>query len=86
MSEGQMNSYLLSYRHRFKNRLEKFRRTGGFIENMTAERLESLKTQALESGAPLCPKCGKPMLRCMQKNPMNLEHLGNLEHLENLDK
>lgn len=50
-----------------KNRLDNFRNTGGFTENMTAERLEARKAQALESGAPKCPKCGKPMLRRMQK-------------------
>lgn len=50
-----------------QNRLEKFRQTGGFTENMTAERLEARKTQASGSGAPLCPKCGKPMFRRMQK-------------------
>ena len=50
-----------------QGRLEKFRQTGGFTENMSAERLEVRKTQATESGAPLCPKCGKPMLRRMQR-------------------
>lgn len=50
-----------------KNRLENFRMTGGFTENMTVERLEARKTRATESGAPACPKCGKPMLKRMQK-------------------
>lgn len=50
-----------------QNRLEIFRHTGGFTENMTAERLEARKTNAIESGAPVCPKCGKPMLKRMQK-------------------
>ena len=50
-----------------QNRLENFRNTGGFTENMTVERLEARKTLASESGAPLCPKCGKPMFRRMQK-------------------
>lgn len=50
-----------------QNRLETFRKIGGFTENMTAERLEARKTQASEHGAPLCPKCGKPMFRRMQK-------------------
>lgn len=50
-----------------QNRLENFRKTGGFSENMTTERIEAKRTQAAESGAPLCPKCGKPMLRRMQK-------------------
>lgn len=50
-----------------QSQLESFRQTGGFTENMTAERLEARKVQAAEAGAPLCPKCGKPMLRRMQK-------------------
>lgn len=47
--------------------LEHFKETGGFTENMTAERLEARKTQASASGAPACPQCGKPMLKRMQK-------------------
>lgn len=50
-----------------QGQLENFRETGGFTENMTIERLESRKTQALVSGAPKCPKCGKPMLKRVQK-------------------
>lgn len=50
-----------------ENRLESFRQTGGFTENMTTERLKTRKTQASENGAPSCPKCGKPMLKRMQK-------------------
>ena len=50
-----------------ENRLESFRQTGGFTENMTAERLDARKAQASENGAPVCPKCGKPMLKRMQK-------------------
>lgn len=61
MSENKM------LHHQIQGRFENFRQNGGFTENMTAERLEARKTQASESGAPLCPKCGKPMLRRMQK-------------------
>lgn len=50
-----------------EGQLDSFRQTGGFNENMTVERLEARKTQAAESGAPKCPKCGRPMLRRMQK-------------------
>lgn len=49
------------------NRLESFRKTGGFTENMTSERLEARKAKATESGTPVCPKCGKPMLKRMQR-------------------
>lgn len=47
--------------------LELFKKTGGFSENMTKERLESRKEQAADAGAPSCPKCGKPMMKRMQK-------------------
>lgn len=50
-----------------QNRLENFRNTGGFTENMTTERMEARKAHASENGAPLCPKCGKPMLKRMQR-------------------
>lgn len=50
-----------------KAQLENFRQDGGFTENMTAERIEARKSKASVSGAPSCPKCGKPMLRRMQK-------------------
>ena len=54
-----------------QNRLERFRQTGGFTENMTAERLEIRKKQAAENHAPQCPKCGKPMLRRMQRKGLH---------------
>lgn len=44
--------------------LESFKQIGGFSENMTAERLEARKAA---STGPTCPKCGKPMLKRMQK-------------------
>lgn len=50
-----------------QSQLELFRQTGGFTENMTTERLEARKMQASNNGAPNCPKCGKPMLKRMQK-------------------
>lgn len=51
--------------------LQKFRETGGFSENMTQERIEARKRMALNEGAPLCPDCGKPMLKRMQKRGQN---------------
>lgn len=50
-----------------QSQLESFRETGGFTENMSAERLEARKDQAKREDAPECPKCGKPMLKRMQK-------------------
>ncbi len=42
-------------------RLGDFKVEGGFTENMTQERLFSIKEKALSDGAPRCPKCGAPM-------------------------
>ncbi|MDE5784967.1 MAG: four helix bundle suffix domain-containing protein [Duncaniella sp.] len=53
------------------SKLETFRQSGGFSENMTAERLEARKEQARSTGAPECPLCGKPMLRRMQRKGRN---------------
>lgn len=50
-----------------QSQLEGFRQKGGFSENMTVERLEARKDQAKRENAPTCPKCGKPMLKRMQK-------------------
>lgn len=50
-----------------QTQLDAFKKTGGFSENMTAERLEARKAQAASDNAPGCPECGKPMLRRMQK-------------------
>lgn len=50
-----------------QNQHETFKQTGGFTENMTADRLEARKSQALAKQSPQCPECGKPMLKRMQK-------------------
>ena len=50
-----------------RNQHETFKQSGGFSENMTADRLEARKAQAKSDNAPCCPDCGKPMLRRMQK-------------------
>ena len=50
-----------------QSQLEIFRERGGFSENMTSERLEARKKNAVYANAPSCPICGKPMLKRMQK-------------------
>lgn len=47
--------------------LRRFREQGGFTENMTAERLEARRQQSINAKAPVCPQCGKPMIKRMQK-------------------
>lgn len=53
------------------NQLAIFKQNGGFTENMTSERLEARKANAISNKAPECPLCGKPMLRRMQKKGLN---------------
>lgn len=60
MLEGQLRSIL-----------ERFKLQGGFSENMTTERIEARKQQAFAENAPLCPKCGKPMLKRTQTRRQN---------------
>ena len=50
-----------------ESQLAEFKQSGGFTENMTAERLEARRAQAVATNAPACPMCGKPMLKRMQK-------------------
>lgn len=50
-----------------KRQLETFKQRGGFTENMSVERLEYRREQAKLNEAPLCPNCGKPMLKRIQK-------------------
>ena len=42
---------------------EEFTQKGGFTESLTQARLEHRQQEALSTNAPLCPKCGKPMLQ-----------------------
>lgn len=58
-------------RKQITGRLESFKEKGGFTENMTHERLAVLKEKAVSSNAPLCPKCGKPMVRRMARKVKN---------------
>lgn len=43
--------------------LRDFKEKGGFTESLSQERLESRQHKSKSKGAPICPKCGKPMLR-----------------------
>ena len=44
------------------HRLEEFRKEGGFAENLSQDRNETLVQQSAQEGAPTCPICGAPML------------------------
>lgn len=53
---AMLTSMLVSQLHDFKQQ-------GGFAENLTQERIETRREASAAGGAPLCPQCGKPMLR-----------------------
>lgn len=61
-------------RHQIERLLTDFKSDGGFTENLTQERLTTLKTQSASADAPACPLCGKPMLRRMAKKGVNSGH------------
>ena len=54
-----------------ENQLQKFKQEGGFTEALTAERLAYRAEQSTQTGAPACPKCGKPMLKRVAKKGIN---------------
>lgn len=54
--------------------LKTFKAKGGFTENMTVERLEARRNNALTENAPKCPECGKPMLKRLQKKGQGHGH------------
>lgn len=47
--------------------LDSFEETGGFTEELTRVRIARKQQDAAQTGAPLCPQCGKPMLKKMVK-------------------
>lgn len=51
--------------------LEQFTQEGGFTEALTAERLKQRAADSIQANAPLCPQCGKPMLKRMAKKGLN---------------
>ena len=58
-------------KRQLEQNLEEFSQTGGFTENLTTLRIETLKDNARKEGSPLCPKCGKPMLKRTAKKGQN---------------
>lgn len=58
-------------RHQIDHLLTDFKADGGFTENLTQERLTTLKERSTSAAAPACPLCGKPMLRRMAKKGIN---------------
>lgn len=58
-------------RKQIENQLDVFTEEGGFTEALTTERLNHRKQESIQEDAPLCPKCGKPMIKRMAKKGTN---------------
>lgn len=54
-----------------ERQLEVFKVEGGFTEGLTAERLAYRKQQSVSADAPVCPLCGKPMIKRVAKKGIN---------------
>lgn len=65
------NRLILMLRNQISNQLEKFKEEGGFTEALTAARLARRTEQSIDANAPMCPKCGKPMIKRVAKKGKN---------------
>lgn len=65
------NRLIMMIGKQIENQLSTFKEEGGFTEALTAERLAHRANASIQSGAPSCPKCGKPMIKRMAKKGMN---------------
>ena len=65
------NRLIMMLGKQIENQLEAFKEEGGFTEALSAERLAHRTGQSAQADAPLCPKCGKPMIQRMSKKGKN---------------
>ena len=65
------NRLILMLSRQMERQLESFKAEGGFTEGLTAERLAYRRQQSEQSNAPLCPQCGKPMIKRVAKKGIN---------------
>ena len=65
------NRLIMMLSKQIENQLLTFREEGGFTEALTAERLAFRAEQSIDSNAPTCPKCGKPMIKRIAKKGAN---------------
>lgn len=65
------NRLILMLGRQIERQLDLFRKEGGFTEGLTAERLANRKQQSILTGAPVCPLCGKPMVKRVAKKGVN---------------
>ena len=57
--------------HLMERKVEEFKATGGFTENLTKIRLEARDEKAIAEGAPKCPLCGKVMRKRLCRKGKN---------------
>ncbi|MBR5081453.1 MAG: four helix bundle suffix domain-containing protein [Bacteroidales bacterium] len=65
------NRLIMMLSKQIENQLASFREEGGFAEALSAERLAFRAEQNVQSYAPACPKCGKPMIKRVAKKGVN---------------
>lgn len=65
------NRLTLMINRQMERQLETFKAEGGFTEGLTAERLAYRTSQSIQSTAPSCPLCGKPMIKRVAKKGIN---------------
>ena len=61
------NRLIMMLRKQLSKQLSTFKEEGGFSEALSAERLAFRTEQCIKEDAPICPKCGKPMLKRVAK-------------------
>ena len=65
------NKLIMMLSKQIEQQLQSFTEEGGFTEALTAERLKHRAEQSAQDDAPLCPQCGKPMIKRMVKKGTN---------------
>lgn len=65
------NRLVMMLGRQIERQLEVFRVEGGFTEGLTTERLAYRTQQSIQPDAPVCPVCGKPMIKRVAKKGMN---------------
>lgn len=65
------NRLIMMLGKQIENQLATFKEEGGFTEALSAERLAFRAEQSAQSDAPLCPECGKPMIKRVAKKGAN---------------
>jgi len=66
-----INRLIFMLQKMIDRQLETFKDEGGFTENLTKERLATIQLHSIETNAPTCPLCGKPMRKVMAKKGHN---------------